>query len=194
MPKANSIALRLVASAALWIAAALLVGGLLLSNLFRGSVERAFDDRLLVLLNSLIAVTDIVEGALVQERSPGEPRFQRPYSGWYWEVRGEGQTFGKRVCGIRTVMTTGQGVTLAASLVRNIARLVDNVPALWLIPTLGEGRRRLGDILGGTFVIQTADRAVRHPRLEWPAETYADDLGTDEAADELAEAVARLGL
>jgi len=28
----------------------------------------------------------------------------------------------------------------------------------------------------------------------WPAETYAQDLGTDEAADELAEAVARLGL
>ncbi len=28
----------------------------------------------------------------------------------------------------------------------------------------------------------------------WPAETYAQDLGTQEAADELAEAVARLGL
>ncbi len=28
----------------------------------------------------------------------------------------------------------------------------------------------------------------------WPAETYAEDLDTQEAADELAEAVARLGL
>ncbi len=28
----------------------------------------------------------------------------------------------------------------------------------------------------------------------WPAETYANDLDTDEAAEELAEAVARLGL
>ncbi len=34
-----------------------------------------------------------------------------------------------------------------------------------------------------------------YDRVEiWPAETYADDLDTDEAADELAEAVARLGL
>ncbi len=34
-----------------------------------------------------------------------------------------------------------------------------------------------------------------YDRVElWPAETYANDLDTDEAADELAEAVARLGL
>lgn len=34
-----------------------------------------------------------------------------------------------------------------------------------------------------------------YDRVEiWPAETHAQDLGTQEAADELAEAVARLGL
>ena len=34
-----------------------------------------------------------------------------------------------------------------------------------------------------------------YDRVEiWPAETYAEDLGSDDAADELAEAVARLGL
>ena len=34
-----------------------------------------------------------------------------------------------------------------------------------------------------------------YDRVEiWPAETYAEDLGSDDAAEELAEAVARLGL
>ena len=37
------------------------------------------------------------------------------------EVRGEGQTWGKRRLQIRTVMSTGQGVTFGASLVRNLA-------------------------------------------------------------------------
>ncbi|MEL6984591.1 MAG: division/cell wall cluster transcriptional repressor MraZ, partial [Actinomycetota bacterium] len=34
-----------------------------------------------------------------------------------------------------------------------------------------------------------------YDRVEiWPAETYAQDIGTDDADEELAEAVARLGL
>ena len=39
----NSLALRLVLAAALWIGAALLVGGLILSAIFRDYAERTFD-------------------------------------------------------------------------------------------------------------------------------------------------------
>ena len=48
--RANSLAFRLVAGAAVWSLAALLVAGLALSALFRDYVERSFDARLTVLM------------------------------------------------------------------------------------------------------------------------------------------------
>lgn len=87
----RSLALRLVLGAAIWIGLGLLVGGLVLSALFRDYVERSFDARLLVLLESLIAVSEIdAEGGLVLTRAVGEPRFERIYSGWYWQISVDG--------------------------------------------------------------------------------------------------------
>jgi signal transduction histidine kinase len=83
----NSLALRLVLAAALWIGAALLIGGLVLSAIFKDYAERTFDGRLSVLLDSLIAVTELDEnGRPKLTRGIGEPRFDMPYSGWYWEI------------------------------------------------------------------------------------------------------------
>lgn len=70
------------------------------------------------------------------------------------ELRGDGRTFGKRRLGLRAVLATGQGLTLGAALTRNVARIVDNVPLLWFVPALTRGRRRIGDLLAGTFVIE----------------------------------------
>ncbi len=91
----NSLAVRLVAGAAVWSAAALLIGGVVLSMLFRDYVERSFDDRLMVHLESLVAASEIrpdepEHGGLVLTQPAGEPRFGRPYSGWYWQVSGPG--------------------------------------------------------------------------------------------------------
>ena len=55
--RSRSLAFRLISGAALWIVAALAVGGLIISTLFRDSVERNFDARLSVHVDSLIAVT-----------------------------------------------------------------------------------------------------------------------------------------
>ncbi|MEC9453979.1 MAG: sensor histidine kinase [Pseudomonadota bacterium] len=86
--KTNSIAFRLVAGAALWIGAALAVSGYLLAALFDDHVERGFDRRMGVVLESLIAVTEIDgDGKLLLRRAPGEPRFERPFSGWYWQIK-----------------------------------------------------------------------------------------------------------
>jgi signal transduction histidine kinase len=86
--KTNSIAFRLVAGAAIWIGAALAVSGYLLSSLFDDHVERGFDRRMEIVLESLIAVTELDEdGKLLLRRSPGEPRFEQPYSGWYWQIK-----------------------------------------------------------------------------------------------------------
>ncbi|HUL06171.1 MAG TPA: sensor histidine kinase [Candidatus Acidoferrum sp.] len=83
----NSLALRLVLAAALWIGATLLIGGLILSAIFKDYAERTFDGRLTVLLDSLIAVTELDDqGRPKLTRGIGEPRFDIPYSGWYWEI------------------------------------------------------------------------------------------------------------
>ncbi|UCH74246.1 MAG: hypothetical protein JSU82_18425 [Rhodospirillales bacterium] len=83
----RSLAARLVIAAVLWVAAALAIGGLLISTLFRDSVERNFDTRLTVHVDSLIAVSRYDDsGRLVLSRTLPEPRFDLPYSGWYWQI------------------------------------------------------------------------------------------------------------
>ncbi|MCE9650556.1 MAG: histidine kinase [Parvibaculum sp.] len=83
----DSLAFRLVAGAALWSSIALLAGGIILSSIFRQSVERAFDARLDVLLGSLIATTDVDDKKeLTRTRDLNETRFDFAYSGWYWQI------------------------------------------------------------------------------------------------------------
>ncbi|MCK5275022.1 MAG: sensor histidine kinase, partial [Alphaproteobacteria bacterium] len=85
--RSRSLAFRLVAGAALWIVAALAIGGIVISALFRDSVERNFDARLSVHVDSLIAVTTVdISKRLVISRTLPDPRFDIPYSGWYWQV------------------------------------------------------------------------------------------------------------
>ena len=85
--RANSLALRLFFSAATWTVVILVVTGIVLSSLYRGAVERAFDRRLGVYLRTLVA--DVATPDEASDRSPqslGEPLFELPLSGWYWQV------------------------------------------------------------------------------------------------------------
>lgn len=87
MLKTSSLAFRLVVAAVLWITAALAIGGFLIAALFRDSVERNFDARLTVHLDSLIAAAELgASGEFELSRTPPDPRFELPYSGWYWQV------------------------------------------------------------------------------------------------------------
>jgi signal transduction histidine kinase len=85
---ANSLALRLFLSATAWIVVILVATGIVLSSLYRHSVERAFDRRLGVYLKTLVA--DIAspdeQAADRFPQSLGEPLFELPLSGWYWQV------------------------------------------------------------------------------------------------------------
>jgi signal transduction histidine kinase len=84
----DSLAFRLTAAAALWLAVFLVAGGIALSTLFRQSVETTFDGNLEAILDSLIATVEAGEGgSLTLARPLSDPRFQRVYSGWYWQVR-----------------------------------------------------------------------------------------------------------
>ena len=85
--RANSLALRLFLSATVWTVLILLVTGFVLSGLYRDSVERAFDRRLGVYLKTLIA--DLASPEIPIEKTGqmlGEPLFELPLSGWYWQV------------------------------------------------------------------------------------------------------------
>jgi signal transduction histidine kinase len=83
----NSLALRLFVSASAWAVAILVITGIVLSSLYRQAVERAFDRRLGVYLRTLVAdlaSPDETNGKFPQ--SLGEPLFELPLSGWYWQV------------------------------------------------------------------------------------------------------------
>ena len=85
--KPNSLAARLIAAAAVWTLVGLVVGGLILSGIFRASVEGNFDARLRFDLDGMIAAAepDPSGGVSLQGRFT-DPRFERIYSGWYWQI------------------------------------------------------------------------------------------------------------
>ena len=59
----------------------------MLSSIYRAAVERAFDRRLDVYLRTLVAdVAGPEENAGKFPQSIGEPLFDLPLSGWYWQV------------------------------------------------------------------------------------------------------------
>jgi signal transduction histidine kinase len=85
--RANSLALRLFLSATAWAVIILLITGVVLSSIYRQAVERAFDRRLSVYLRTLVA--DVASPEETGDKFPqslGEPLFELPLSGWYWQV------------------------------------------------------------------------------------------------------------
>lgn len=82
-----SIAGRLVLSAIGLGTILLLIAGLILSTLYRRTTEYAFDERLNVYLKALVAdVASFGESDRSEPGSLGEPRFELPLSGWYWQI------------------------------------------------------------------------------------------------------------
>ncbi len=87
----RTLTFRLVATSLAWVAASLLAAGILLVLLFRDHIERRFDQELFDHLEELIAASEISpEGALMLTWTPSDPRFNRPQSGWYWQIAAEG--------------------------------------------------------------------------------------------------------
>lgn len=83
----RSIAMRLFLSATFWSTAILLVAGLILSAVNRSASQQDFDERLGVYQRALVAEL----AASGQEQRAdigelGEPMFDLPLSGWYWQV------------------------------------------------------------------------------------------------------------
>ena len=86
-----------------------------------------------------------------------------------FEVLNSGRTPGKRLNGLRVVREDGSPVTLPSSAVRNVLRLIDILPAWYLVGMTSifvtRRNQRLGDLAGGTLVIRDRKRLPAELRL-----------------------------
>lgn len=106
----------------------------------------------------------------------------------FWEMVANGRSPGKRALGLRVVRRGGLPLDLRSSVVRNLMRIVDLLPANYCVGLasilLSPQCERLGDHVAGTIVI----------RLDRPE--AAEDLAAQDAAQALAltrEQLARIG-
>ena len=83
----SSLATRLFLSATAWVVVILVLTGFVLSSVYREASERAFDRRLNFYLRTLVAeVGSPDDPPDRQSQSLGEPLFELPLSGWYWQI------------------------------------------------------------------------------------------------------------
>ncbi len=119
----NSLAVRLFLSATIWIILTLLAAGFLLSDLNKKSNLAAFDDRLNLLLETLIGASRVDSSDSITVVSPiGDPRFFQPYSGWYWQINDGSKTIS------RSRSMWDQVFTSDKRLIRGGAQFIDNIP------------------------------------------------------------------
>lgn len=82
---------------------------------------------------------------------------------WFYfvvlEWRMDGRTLGKRALGLRVIDERGVRVGFLQAAVRNLLRIVDFLPGLYMtgaVAALADARgRRLGDLAAGTLVVRT---------------------------------------
>jgi hypothetical protein len=101
-----------------------------------------------------------------------------------------GRTIGKFVTGIRTVRPDGTRPGLVRAFIRELCWIIDGIPTL-VLPLVGgilalvtTGRRRIGDMLGRTYVVHRgfAGSAIVHPDGD-AADSEAEQTSeTDETA------------
>ena len=90
-----------------------------------------------------------------------------------------GQTPGKRMAGLRVIKVGGGPIGLIESLTRNILRIADFLPALYLLGGafvfFSRSCQRVGDLAAGTIV-------VKERLWEYPGQDHEPSIGPAEAA------------
>ncbi len=82
------------------------------------------------------------------------------YYGYFaaFEALWGGQTPGKRAIGLRVISVTGQPITTFDALLRNLLRIVDQMPGVYAVGVLSifftARNQRVGDLVAGTVVVQ----------------------------------------
>jgi uncharacterized RDD family membrane protein YckC len=129
--------------------------------------------------------------------------------GYYtlFEAFWRGQTPGKHIMKLRVIKDSGRQITLFEAMSRNLLRIIDYLPAFYLVGVIAmlctKRHQRLGDLAAGTIVVH--ERSDEQPLLVergtsiMPAQQAPgyDSLASAAAAQDAsslpADAVARLG-
>lgn len=77
-----------------------------------------------------------------------------------------GQTPGKRMSNIRVIKTDGFSLDAPSILVRNVFRVLDHIPILWIVPVLSVRSQRTGDMIAGTVVVSDEQQELSAVRTE----------------------------
>lgn len=84
-----------------------------------------------------------------------------------FEILWRGQTPGKRMMHIRVVKDSGRTLSASESILRNLMRIADQLPALYAVGMLSTlltaQNQRLGDLLAGSIVVREASLAQLRP-------------------------------
>ncbi len=152
----------------------------------------------LALLSLLLLLTYLATGRLGE---PWERNLLTPLvgvslllltiHGWHilFEYRWRGATPGKVLMGIRVVGEDGTAPTLGQCFYRNLLRLADFMPSLYVLGVLliwvTPRAQRLGDLVAGTLVVESEPQPLAPPR---PEESPTARLSRSERAAKPAEA------
>jgi signal transduction histidine kinase len=83
----RSLAFRLFAGAAVWALLLLLLGAIALTTLYGRQVTRSLDDRLISVVDALVAAAETgPTGDVALARRPSDPAYGRVFSGRYWQI------------------------------------------------------------------------------------------------------------
>ncbi len=98
------------------------------------------------------------------------------YTGYFvlFETLWRGQTPGKRLCKIRVIQDDGRPIGIQQATLRSLLRPFDDTLCLGgFLIMFSHREKRLGDLVAGTFVIQTQTPTVT---ANFPVSEQADDL------------------
>jgi uncharacterized RDD family membrane protein YckC len=91
------------------------------------------------------------------------------------ELLMRGQTIGKRQVNLRVVKANGFALDGSSLFLRNVFRVIDHIPVLWVVPFVSQRSQRLGDMIAGTLVVKDATSKIGTLR-EMLLNRPADDL------------------
>ena len=113
------------------------------------------------------------------------------YSGYYalFEIFWNGQTPGKRLVWLRVISDSGRPITVYEAVVRNLLRIVDQFPGLYVVGIISVfltvRNKRLGDIVAGTVVVHEKAMQAAQPDFVAAAVSTAPSPGLQISAEEL---------
>jgi uncharacterized RDD family membrane protein YckC len=100
----------------------------------------------------------------------------------FFELVWNGQSPGKRWVGLRVIRTDGMPITLLDSLIRNLVRIIDFLPAYYAVGLVtmfcNAQARRLGDYAAGTLVVKDQRGVTLESVRQQVLETGAPSLDT----------------